>query len=247
LPRRPRWRRRPTHSARWLRRYRAEGLVGLVATPQRRRERSYRRISQDSSRAGVAQARPLSRASREVGRIAADRGIVRRPMRPSMRLCAGLSGADDFGARRPAAFETAMTHPRHRPKRECALQPIHALDILMWTRTASARPWLTIVIDDSRAIAGYMAFLGAPSALHTAWPCASDLAQANLMADPRHSAFSTSIMQRLHKRPHRQVAAAGTVNTELLPGLPGIWSRQGRKRPRNFARVADAAVPSREW
>jgi transposase InsO family protein len=32
----------------------------------------------------------------------------------------------------------------------------------------AARPWLTVILDDySRAVAGYMVFLGAPSSLHT--------------------------------------------------------------------------------
>ena len=76
----------------------------------------------------------------------------------------------------PAAFRNRyeLIH-RHRAEVPNALwQADHTLlDILIVDANGkSARPWLTIVIDDhSRAIAGYMAFLGAPSPCIRPWPC----------------------------------------------------------------------------
>jgi putative transposase len=60
---------------------------------------------------------------------------------------------------------------RHRAQRANAIwQADHTeLDILVLDSNLSpARPWLTTVLDDySRAICGYMVFLGAPSAMNT--------------------------------------------------------------------------------
>ena len=60
---------------------------------------------------------------------------------------------------------------RHRAERSNATwQADHTqLDIIILdAKGAEARPWLTTVLDDySRVIAGYMVFLGAPSALNT--------------------------------------------------------------------------------
>jgi putative transposase len=61
---------------------------------------------------------------------------------------------------------------RHRAQRANAIwQADHTeLDIFVLDSNLSpARPWLTTVMDDrSRAICGYMVFLGAPSAMNTA-------------------------------------------------------------------------------
>lgn len=111
-----------------------------------------------------------------------------------------------------------------------------------------ARPWLTVVLDDySRAVCGYMVFLGAPSAANTAlalrqaiwhkpepdWPVCGipDVLYTDHGSDfTSHRLGNTAAV--LHLRIiHSQVARPqgrgkierffGTINTELLPTLPG--------------------------
>ena len=61
---------------------------------------------------------------------------------------------------------------RHRAERPNATWQVDhtELDILIQDANGKpARPWLTVILDDySRAVCGYMVFLGAPSALNTA-------------------------------------------------------------------------------
>ncbi len=116
-----------------------------------------------------------------------------------------------------------------------------------------ARPWLTVILDDhSRAICGYMVFLGAPSAANTAlalrhaiwhkpepdWPVCGipDVLYTDHGSDfTSHRLGDTAAV--LHLRIiHSQVARPqgrgkierffGTVNTELLPTLPGHLTRR---------------------
>jgi len=111
-----------------------------------------------------------------------------------------------------------------------------------------ARPWLTVILDDySRAACGYMVFLGAPSAANTAlalrqaiwhkpepdWPVCGipDVLYTDHGSDfTSHRLGDTAAV--LHLRIiHSQVARPqgrgkverffGTINTELLPTLPG--------------------------
>ena len=140
---------------------------------------------------------------------------------------------------------------RHRAERPNEIwQADHTqLDILILDANgAVVRPWLTTVIDDySRIIAGYTVFLGAPSALQTslalrqaiwrkpdpAWPVCG-LPDA-LYVD--HGSDFTSIhleqvaadlhFQLIHSTVGRPQGRGkverffGTLNTELLPELPG--------------------------
>lgn len=111
-----------------------------------------------------------------------------------------------------------------------------------------ARPWFTVILDDhSRSICGYMVFLGAPSAANTAlalrqaiwhkpepdWPVSGipDVLYTDHGSDfTSHRLGDTAAV--LHLRiVHSQVARPqgrgkierffGTINTELLPTLPG--------------------------
>jgi putative transposase len=140
---------------------------------------------------------------------------------------------------------------RHRASRPNALwQADHTeLDILVLDADgAAARPWLTTVIDDySRAVAGYSVFLAAPSALHTslalrqaiwrkadsAWPVCgipdvlyvdhgSDFTSTHLSqvaADLRiELVYSAAGRPQGRGKVERLF---GTLNTELLPELPG--------------------------
>jgi putative transposase len=162
---------------RWLSRYRAEGLAGLVRPA--RGDAGQRKLSADftSLIEGLALRKPrpsVAALHREVTKIAMEREIAA----PSYATVHAIVRAIDpalatLAHEGAAAFRNRyeLIH-RHRAKAPNALwQADHTpLDILIVDANGKpARPWLTIVIDDySRAIAGYMAFLGAPSALHTA-------------------------------------------------------------------------------
>jgi len=140
---------------------------------------------------------------------------------------------------------------RHRAKRPNAVwQADHTLlDILVLDASgAPARPWLTVVLDDhSRAIAGYCVFLGAPTALQTAlalrqaiwrktnptWPVCglpdvlhvdhgSDFTSRHLeqvAADLRIELVFSAVGRPQGRGKVERLF--GTLNTELLPELPG--------------------------
>jgi putative transposase len=142
-------------------------------------------------------------------------------------------------------------YERHRAERPNATwQTDHTeLDILILDANGKVtRPWLTTVIDDhSRAIAGYMVFLGAPSALNTslalrqaiwrkanpAWPVCgipdvlyvdhgSDFTSIHLeqvAADLRFQLIYSAIARPQGRGKVERLF--GTINTELLPELPG--------------------------
>ena len=157
-------------------------------------------------------------------------------------------------------FELAW---RHRASQPNALwQADHTeLDVLVLEANGTAaRPWLTTVIDDhSRAIAGYTVFLGAPSALHTslalrqaiwrktdpAWPVCgipdvlhvdhgSDFTSTHLgqaAADLRIELVYSAVGRPQGRGKVERLF--GTLNTELLPELPGYLVRgKPATRPR---------------
>jgi putative transposase len=140
---------------------------------------------------------------------------------------------------------------RHRAQRPNAIwQADHTqLDVLILDASGKARrPWLTTVIDDhSRVLAGYLAFLGAPAALQTSlalrqaiwrkadprWPVCgipdvlyvdhgSDFTSQHLeqaAVDLRvELVYSTVARPQGRGKVERLF---GTLNTELLPELPG--------------------------
>ncbi len=143
---------------------------------------------------------------------------------------------------------------RHRAAAPNALwQADHTmLDLLILDeRGKPARPWLTTVLDDhSRAIAGYAVFLGAPSALNTclalrqaiwrksdaSWPVCgipdmlyvdhgSDFTSLHL--EQVSAALRFQVTYSAIGRPQGRGKVErlfGTINTELLPELPGWLS-----------------------
>jgi putative transposase len=162
---------------RWLARYRAAGLVGLVRA--KRSDMGKRKLPAElvALVEGMALRKPrpsIAAMHRRMTALATQRnwtppsygsvyGIVRR-LSPAMVTLAQEG---------PAAFRTRYELIyRHRADCPNALwQADHTLlDILVLDANGEAvRPWLTIIMDDySRAIAGYAIFLGAPTALHTA-------------------------------------------------------------------------------
>src|SRR3546814_779669 len=170
------------------------------------------------------------------------RDIVRR-IEPAM-LTLAHEGAAAFRDR----FELVHRYRAARPN--ARWQADHTqLDILILDASGKkARPWLTTVVDDySRAVAGYMVFIGAPSALNTslalrqaiwrkanpAWPVCgipdvlhvdhgSDFASLHLeqaAVDLRiHLIYSAVARPQGRGKIERLFR---TINTELLPELPG--------------------------
>jgi putative transposase len=145
------------------------------------------------------------------------------------------------------------------------------LDIQILDANGTAvRPWLTTVIDDySRAVAGYTVFLGAPSALQTslalrqaiwrkpdpAWPVCgipdvlyadhgSDFTSHHLdqVAADLHFRLVYSTVGRPQGR-GKVERLFGTLNTELIPELPGhLVHGKPATSPRLSLPELDAAV-----
>lgn len=142
--------------------------------------------------------------------------------------------------------------------------------VILDANGAEVRPWLTTVIDDhSRAVAGYTVFLGAPSALNTSlalrqaiwrkpdadWPVCGipdvlhvdhgadftsihlDQAAADLRFRLVYSAVARPQGRGKVERLFR------TINTELLPELPGhLQGGKPASRPRLSLPELDAAI-----
>ena len=123
---------------------------------------------------------------------------------------------------------------RHRAERPNAIwQADHTLlDIVILDDGGKpARPWLTTVIDDySRAVAGYMVFLGAPSALNTSlalrqaiWRKPPGLAG---LRHPRRALCRSR--QRLHQPPSRSGRRRPALPARLLGRGAAAGPRQDR-------------------
>ena len=162
---------------------------------------------------------------------------------------------------------------RHRADSANAIwQADHTmLDLLILDqRGKPARPWLTTVIDDySRAIAGIMVFFGAPSILNTslalrqaiwrkgdaAWPVCgipdvlyvdhgSDFTSKHL--DQVAASLRFRIVYSAVARPQGRGKIErlfGTLNTELLPELPGhLVKGKPTSAPKLSLAELDAAI-----
>ncbi|MCA1775531.1 MAG: Mu transposase C-terminal domain-containing protein [Loktanella sp.] len=241
---------------RWLSRYREQGLEGL-----KRRIRSdgnKRKLPEELVRVieGLALRKPrLSCAAihRRIAAAAKSRGwpipsygtvhSITRALDPAMVTLA-QEGAAAYRDRYELIY-------RHRASIPNAIwQADHTmLDTLIVDANGKvARPWLTAIMDDhSRAIAGYMVFLGAPSALQTSlalrqaiwrkqnpdWPVCgipdvlyvdhgSDFTSEHL--DQASAALRFQLVYSAVARPQGRGKIErffGTLNTELLPDLPG--------------------------
>ncbi|WP_144757268.1 Mu transposase C-terminal domain-containing protein [Curtobacterium pusillum] len=241
---------------RWLTRYRTGGYVALADGT--RTDHGVRRTAADLVRLveGLALTRPrpsIATIHRQVSIHCAERGLSA----PSYSVVRSIVNALD-----PGMVTLALEGPvSYRDKHEMLLrrradrpnaiwQADHTmLDLLIVGPDGKpARPWLTVILDDySRAICGYMVFLGAPSAANTAlalrqaiwhksepdWPVCGipDVLYTDHGSDfTSHRLGDTAAV--LHLRIiHSQVARPqgrgkierffGTINTELLPTLPG--------------------------
>ena len=112
--------------------------------------------------------------ARKANRVASDQGWPPLSYSTVRAITTGLDpGMRTLAHQGTAAYrDTYELAWRHRAERANMIwQADHTeLDILVLdANLLPARPWLTTIIDDySRAICGYMIFLGAPSALNTA-------------------------------------------------------------------------------
>jgi putative transposase len=162
---------------RWLTRYRAAGLAGLVRPT--RTDQGTRRLPDELRLLieGLALRPPAPSAAhvhRVVVDVAEDQGwpvpsyatvyAIVRGIDPAMRTL-----ALDGDKRYREVFD--LIHRREASRPNEIWQADHT-QLDLWVITPSgkpARPWLTVIEDDhSRAIAGYAVNLGAPSAIQTA-------------------------------------------------------------------------------
>lgn len=241
---------------RWLARYRAGGLAGLIRSV--RSDAGQRKLIPEAAELieGMALRKPrpsIATIYRRVIDIAKERDwsppsygsvyMIVRTLDPAMVTLA-QEGQSVFRDR----FELIYRHRADRPN--AVWQADHTeLDILILDANGAViRPWLTTVIDDySRAVMGYMVFLGSPSALQTSlalrqaiwrkqnpsWPVCgipdvlyvdhgSDFTSIHLkqVAADLHFQLIYSTIGRPQGRGKIE-RLFGTLNTELLPELSG--------------------------
>src|SRR5512135_1190722 len=162
---------------RWAERYRQFGLAGLCR--KGRADKSKRRMSPTLEHLieGLALQKPRLTAAavhRQVALVAPELGeavpsyqtihLMIQRMDPALMTLAhaGTKSYDD-------RFD--LVHRREAETSNAIWQADHSeLDVLVKDGEGKSRkPWLTIVLDDcSRALAGYLLFFGAPSAIQTA-------------------------------------------------------------------------------
>ncbi|ASV84959.1 homeo-like domain protein [Ochrobactrum quorumnocens] len=161
---------------RWIARMREGGPAALRR--KQRADAGDRRL--DANLIGLVEGLALTRPRlsiatihRRICKVAAERGL-RPPSYASVHSIVGgigpatLTLAHEGEAAFRDRYELIHRHRAERPN--ATWQADHTqLDILILDANGKeVRPWLTTVIDDySRAVAGYMVFLGAPSALNT--------------------------------------------------------------------------------
>ena len=241
---------------RWLARYRRDGLAGLVRP--RRSDAGARHSPNDlvTLIEGMGLKRPRLPAAAIYRRA---RGVA---VAQGWRALSYSTVHTILSSLDPAMVTLALDGPtayrdryelihRHRAETPNALwQADHTLlDVLVLDEGGkSARPWLTTVLDDrSRAVAGYMVFLGAPCVLNTClalrhaiwrkadptWPICgvpdvlyvdhgSDFTSRHLdqvAADLRFRIVYSAVARPQGRGKVERLF--GTINTELLLELPG--------------------------
>jgi putative transposase len=241
---------------RWLTRYRELGLAGLARAI--RGDAGAHRTPAElvALIEGMALKKPRASAAaihRRIGKIAPAQGWRVPSYSTVYAILAAIDPAAMTLAHEGAAafrdrFEMIHRHRANAPN--AVWQADHTmLDLLILDQAAKpARPWLTTVIDDhSRALAGVMAFIGAPSILNTslalrhaiwrkvdsAWPVCgipdvlyvdhgSDFTSNHLdqvAADLRFRVIYSAVARPQGRGKVERLF--GTLNSELLPELPG--------------------------
>lgn len=230
------------------------GRFGTSSAVRRKNPQATARTDTLGRRAGTAQTRLSSAAihrrvtavaKAQDWRVPAYRTVydIIRALDPAM-----VTLAQDGAAAYRDRYELVYRHRATAPN--AMWQADHTmLDILVLNANrAAVRPWLTLIMDDhSRAIAGYLVFLGAPSALQTSlalrqaiwrkqnpdWPVCgipdvlyvdhgSDFTSEHL--DQAAAALRFQIIYSAVACPQGRGKIErffGTVNTEVLSDLPG--------------------------
>ena len=241
---------------RWVARVRDGGPAALQR--KSRLDAGKRKLSADliSLIEGLALTRPrlsIATIHRRVSAVALEKGWSPPSYASAHAIISGITPAMLVLAHEGAAafrdrYELVYRHRAARPN--ATWQADHTLlDIVIRDANgADLRPWLTTVIDDySRAVAGYMVFLGAPSALNTSlalrqaiwrkpdtqWPVCgipdvlyvdhgSDFTSIHL--DQASVDLHFQLVYSTVARPQGRGKVERlfrTINTELLPELPG--------------------------
>ncbi|MDN5768591.1 MAG: Mu transposase C-terminal domain-containing protein [Humibacillus sp.] len=263
---------------RWLAHYRTGGYDALNDSV--RPDRGIRHTPPDLVHLveGLALTRPrpsMATIHRRLTEHCADRGVEA----PSYSTVQNIVHALDPGMVTLALDGPASYRDKHelllrrRADRPNAVwQADHTmLDILIVGPDGKpARPWLTVILDDhSRAVCGYLVFLGAPSAANTAlalrqaiwhkiqpdWPVCGIpevlyVDHGSDFTSHRLSATAASLHLRIvHSAVGRPQGRGkierffGTINTELLTGLPGhLTTRMPAPSPVLDLSGLDAAV-----
>src|SRR5215813_6362087 len=161
---------------RWVQRYRAEGLAGLVR--KRRRDSGHHRLHPTLQQLieGLAlQTPPLSLRAihRHVSALAAQQALTPPSYGVVYAIVQQLSPAlRTLAHHGPKAYAQAfdLLYRREADGPNVVWQADHCLLDLLLVREGQtpAKPWLTVILDDySRALAGYFLTFDAPSALNT--------------------------------------------------------------------------------
>ncbi len=263
---------------RWVARVRAGGPVALER--KSRSDARERRLADEivALVEGLAVTKPrlsIATIHRRASAVAQERGwsppsyasvyAIVRALSPAL-----LTLAHEGGAAFRDRYELVHRHRAERPN--ATWQADHTpLDIVILDANgAEVRPWLTTVIDDhSRAVAGYMVFLGAPSALNTSlalrqaiwrkphadWPVCgipdvlyvdhgADFTSIHLdqaAADLRFRLIYSTVARPQGRGKVERLF--GTINTELLPELPGhLQDGKPASRPQLSLPELDAAI-----
>ena len=241
---------------RWLARYRAAGLVGLARSP--RADAGRRRVAGELVEfiEGMFLRKPrpsVSTIHRRVMAFAKKRQWSPPSYGSIYAIICNLDPgmvtlAHDGHAAYRDQFELIYRHRAERPN--MMWQADHTqLDILILDASGNTvRPWTTTVIDDhSRVLAGYLVFLGAPSALQTSlalrqaiWrkenPAWAVCGIPDVLYVDHGSDFTSHHLEQVAVDLHFELVFStvarpqgrgkverlfGTLNTELLPELPG--------------------------
>ena len=249
---------------RWLAAYRKGGVAALApATPPKRGRRTHPDLVAYIEGLALSTPRPSTASIiRKAAATATRRGW---PMVSASTVRAIVTGLDPGMV--TLALQGAVAYRdtyelvwRHRAERANATwQADHTeLDILILDANGRpARPWLTVILDDySRAVCGYMVFLGAPSAMNTAlalrhaiWPKSDPnwpmCGLPDVLYVDHGTDFTSHHLAQTANELHFQIIYStiarpqgrgkierifGTINTELLAELPGYLTR-GQRHP----------------
>ena len=263
---------------RWLAAYRRDGVAGLLPVVPKRARRTHPALQ--TLIEGLALSKPklsIAAITRKAQAKAAQRGWPMVSYSTVRALVTALDpGMVTLAHQGSAAYrdnyEMVWRHRAEQPN--ATWQADHTeLDIVILNANQQpVRPWMTGILDDhSRAVCGYMVFVGAPSAMNTAlalrhgiwpkndpdWPMCGVPDRLYVDHGPD---FTSDHLAQTAKDLHFEIIYStvarpqgrgkierlfGTINTELLADLPGHLS-PGQRHPKPVLTLPelDAAIGS---